>query len=144
MRTRILIFGFLGALFAFAGRALAQGDEIVANLAGGRVIIHVANDAIIFGAIDQPLEAKSVPPRVAEIDLTPPNGRFPQLPNLFAWTTTSPAFTLPILIVIARREPAKPTWSRLALDILKSCDRSSASFTIRSTCSPTSRFSRSL
>lgn len=70
MRTRILIFGFLGALFAFAGRALAQGDEIVANLAGGRVIIHVARDAIIFGAIDQPLEAKSVPPRVAEIDLT--------------------------------------------------------------------------
>jgi hypothetical protein len=70
MRTRILIFGVLGALFAFAGRALAQGDEIVANLAGGRVIIHVANDAIIFGAIDQPLEAKSVPPRVAEIDLT--------------------------------------------------------------------------
>ena len=70
MRTRILIFGFLGALFAFAGRAFAQGDEIVANLAGGRVIIHAARDAIIFGAIDQPLEAKSVPPRVAEIDLT--------------------------------------------------------------------------
>jgi hypothetical protein len=70
MRRLILIFGFLGALSAFAGRALAQGDEIVANLAGGRVIIHVARDAIIFGAIDQPLEAKSVPPRVAEIDVT--------------------------------------------------------------------------
>ncbi len=40
----------------------------MANLAGGRVIIHVARDAIIFGAIDQPLEAKSVPPRVAEMD----------------------------------------------------------------------------
>jgi hypothetical protein len=45
----------------------AQEDEIVANLAGGRVIIHVANDGIVFGAIDHPLEAKSVPPRVAAI-----------------------------------------------------------------------------
>src|ERR1700675_1841278 len=46
----------------------AQEDEIVANLAGGRAIIHVANDAIIFAAIDHPLESKSVPPRVAAID----------------------------------------------------------------------------
>jgi len=45
----------------------AQEDEIVANLAGGRVLIHVTRDAIIFGAIDHPLEAKSVPPRVAVI-----------------------------------------------------------------------------
>ena len=47
--------------------ASAQEDEIVANLAGGRVIIHVTRDAILFGAIDHPLEAKSVPPRVANI-----------------------------------------------------------------------------
>jgi hypothetical protein len=46
----------------------AQEDEIVANLAGGRAIIHVANDAIIFAAIDHPLESKSVPPRMAAID----------------------------------------------------------------------------
>ena len=46
----------------------AQEDEIVANLAGGRAIIHVANDAIVFAAIDHPLESKSVPPRVATID----------------------------------------------------------------------------
>jgi hypothetical protein len=46
----------------------AQEDEIVANLAGGRAIIHVANDAIVFAAIDHPLESKSVPPRVAAID----------------------------------------------------------------------------
>ena len=69
MRRLILIFGFFGALFAFADRAFAQGDEIVANLAGGRVIIHVTRDGIVFGAIDQPLEAKSVPPRVAEMDM---------------------------------------------------------------------------
>lgn len=51
-----------------AASARAQEDEIVANLAGGRAIIHVANDAIIFAAIDHPLESKSVPPRVAAID----------------------------------------------------------------------------
>ena len=46
----------------------AQEDEIVANLAGGRAIILVANDAILLSAIDHPLESKSVPPRVAAID----------------------------------------------------------------------------
>jgi hypothetical protein len=62
---------FLLPLFAALTLAVtpvsAQEDEIVANLAGGRVIIHVARDAIIFAAIDHPLEAKSVPPRVATI-----------------------------------------------------------------------------
>lgn len=49
---------------------LAQGreDEIVANLAGGRVIVHVAKDTIIFAAIDQPVEPNSIPPRVAGVD----------------------------------------------------------------------------
>jgi len=47
--------------------ASAQEDEIVANLAGGRVIIHVTRDGIVFGVIDHPVEAKSVPPRVAAI-----------------------------------------------------------------------------
>ncbi len=66
-------------LIFFACVALAQiasaqererGDEIVANLAGGRVIIHVARDKIIFAAIDQPVEANSVPPRVMSLDST--------------------------------------------------------------------------
>jgi hypothetical protein len=47
---------------------LAQDEEIVASLAGGRAIIHVANDAIVFAAIDHSLESNSVPPRVAAID----------------------------------------------------------------------------
>ncbi|HXJ03910.1 MAG TPA: hypothetical protein VNH65_02360 [Candidatus Acidoferrum sp.] len=42
----------------------------MANLAGGRVIIHVARDKIIFAAIDQPVEANSVPPRVMSLDST--------------------------------------------------------------------------
>jgi len=45
-----------------------HGDEIVANLAGGRVIVHVARDEIVFAAIDQPVEANSVPPRVLSVD----------------------------------------------------------------------------
>jgi hypothetical protein len=58
----------LGTLLLAANPAFAQEDEIVANLAGGRVIIQVARDTIIFAAIDHPVETKSVPPRVAEID----------------------------------------------------------------------------
>ena len=45
-----------------------RGDEMVANLAGGRVIIHVARDKIVFAAIDQPVEPNSIPPRVLSID----------------------------------------------------------------------------
>lgn len=44
--------------------------EIVANLAGGRVIVQVSHDAIAFAAIDQPLELKSAPPRVVDLDST--------------------------------------------------------------------------
>lgn len=43
-------------------------DEIVANLAGGRVIVHVARDSIIFAAVDSPIEAHSIPPRVMDLD----------------------------------------------------------------------------
>jgi hypothetical protein len=58
----------LAAMFLVGLPARAQVDEIVANLSGGRVVVHVARDSIIFGAISQPLEAKSVPPRVASMD----------------------------------------------------------------------------
>jgi hypothetical protein len=53
---------------AFA--APGDDDEIVANLAGGRVIVHVTNDRIVLAAIDQPLEIKSVPPRLMDLDAT--------------------------------------------------------------------------
>lgn len=45
-------------------------DEIVANLAGGRVIIHVAKEVILFAAINQPVERNSIPPRVMDLDAT--------------------------------------------------------------------------
>ena len=64
MRGLLLV----GVIFLAAVPAWAQEDEIVANLSGGRVFVHVARGSIIFGAISQALEAKSVPPRVASID----------------------------------------------------------------------------
>src|SRR5215469_7703957 len=53
---------------ALPARAQDREDEIVANLAGGRVIVHVARDTIIFAAIDEPVEPHSIPPRVVGID----------------------------------------------------------------------------
>ncbi|SRR6266436_1434173 len=65
-------FFFFLVCMAIAQVSLAQererGDEIVANLAGGRVIIHVARDKIVFAAIDQAVEPNSIPPRVLSID----------------------------------------------------------------------------
>jgi hypothetical protein len=45
-------------------------DEIVADLAGGQVIVHVTRDNIVFAAIDQPIEVNSIPPRVMDLDST--------------------------------------------------------------------------
>ena len=64
---------FAGILCTFPFGTLAQDqheDEIIANLAGGRAIVHVAKDAIIFAAIDQPVERNSIPPRVMNLDAT--------------------------------------------------------------------------
>jgi hypothetical protein len=55
-----------------AARAQQQQleNEIVANLAGGRVIVHVSREQITFAVIDQPLEVNSAPPRVLSLDST--------------------------------------------------------------------------
>jgi hypothetical protein len=63
----ILLLPFAAFLSA-SGFAPGHEDEIVANLAGGRVIIHVARDVILFAAIDQPVERNSIPPRVMNLD----------------------------------------------------------------------------
>jgi hypothetical protein len=64
------ILGFALLLCAFAAASLAQGreEEIVANLAAGRVIVHVASEGIVFATIEQSAEADSVAPRVISID----------------------------------------------------------------------------
>jgi hypothetical protein len=62
---------FLGNCSAAAAQSQDTEKEIVANLAGGRVIVHVTKDnVIVFAAIDHPVEAGSVPPRVADLDST--------------------------------------------------------------------------
>jgi hypothetical protein len=45
-------------------------NEVVANLAGGRVIVHVSRDLISFAVIDHPVETNSQPPRVMSLDGT--------------------------------------------------------------------------
>lgn len=80
-RPRIAALASLIAVFGMAagsqsisaaspqGRDDVHENEIVANLAGGRVIVHVARDNnIVFAAIDQPLESGAPPPRVMDLD----------------------------------------------------------------------------
>lgn len=56
-----------------APRALAQnpsaatGEEIVANLAAGRVVIAVGKDAIVIGTLEDPVEPQTHPPIPAAI-----------------------------------------------------------------------------
>jgi hypothetical protein len=65
--TLALVCLYVGA----AAQTQAPEDEIVANLAGGRVLVHVARDGdIVFAAINEPVEAGGVPPRVLELDST--------------------------------------------------------------------------
>jgi hypothetical protein len=45
----------------------AREDEIVANLASGRVIIDVAHDGMVVGTVGQPFEAGSIPPRFVDV-----------------------------------------------------------------------------
>src|SRR5229473_5127319 len=72
LAQKIFLPVFAAALLLSGASASAQDrqreDEIVANLAGGRVIVHVARESIIFAAIDQPIEANSIPPRVMDLD----------------------------------------------------------------------------
>src|SRR5262245_6911045 len=68
---RILIASIAIALCFSALTAAAQDtdDEIVATLAGGRVIVHATRENIIFIAVNEPIEeAGSVPPRVVSLD----------------------------------------------------------------------------
>jgi len=63
-----LLPALLFLALAVPARAQDREDEIIANLAGGRVIVHVAKEAILFAAIDHAVEPNSIPPRVAGVD----------------------------------------------------------------------------
>jgi hypothetical protein len=67
-RWHPLLAALLTVFLASSGVAQGHEDEIVANLAGGRVIVFVAKDVILFAAIDQPVEKNSIPPRVMNLD----------------------------------------------------------------------------
>src|SRR5215813_8743997 len=57
------------AIFSLSAAAQDRDDEIVATLAGGRVIVHATRENIIFIAVNEPLEETgSVPPRVVSLD----------------------------------------------------------------------------
>jgi hypothetical protein len=73
--SRPLLLGVFVAALIIPSVAPAQSqqreDEIVASLAGGRVIVQVAkDDVMIVAAIDQPVESNSVPPRLMQLDGT--------------------------------------------------------------------------
>src|SRR5260221_11512505 len=66
-----LVVASAGLYQRAAAQRQAPEDAIVANLAGGRVIVHVArDDNIIFAAINEPVEAGGVPPPAVELDST--------------------------------------------------------------------------
>jgi hypothetical protein len=69
-RSLFLLFAAPSFLsFTANGQSQDREDEIVANLAGGRVIVHVARDGnIVFAAINEPVETGGVPPRVLDLD----------------------------------------------------------------------------
>jgi hypothetical protein len=62
---------FLGAGFCAppaVAQSRSQDNEIVTSLTGGRVILHFAKEAILFAAVDQPMEQGAPPPRVVDVD----------------------------------------------------------------------------
>src|SRR5437764_4540101 len=69
-RTVNRLFALLILALGVTAAAVPQDkdDEIVATLAGGRVIVHATRESVSFVAIDEPIEAGSPPPRVMSLD----------------------------------------------------------------------------
>ena len=76
--SRKAIYGASAAMLFWAGGtpshaapqagASDRDEEIVAGLAAGRVVVHVAKDTVVFAAINEPIEQGAVPPRVVDLD----------------------------------------------------------------------------
>lgn len=68
IRRSIIFACLIAGLSTSAPRAAAQAtsdspqEEVVANLAAGRVVIAVCKDAILVGTIENPIEAQTHPP----------------------------------------------------------------------------------
>src|SRR5215510_11039844 len=66
---RLAMAAALLATLSLTAAAQDRDDEIVATLAGGRVIVHATRENLIFIAVNEPIEeAGSVPPRVVSLD----------------------------------------------------------------------------
>src|SRR5713226_9617608 len=69
------LLAFSAFLFVFVlqlagptnGFAQENEQEVVANLAAGRVVIYVARDGIVVSAVEQRVEANSCPPAVVSL-----------------------------------------------------------------------------
>jgi hypothetical protein len=61
-----LLFAVL--LPSFAQQPQSTGQEVVANLAAGRVLITIVKDAILIATVENPIEAETRPPAPVEID----------------------------------------------------------------------------
>lgn len=106
---------------AFPRRAQAQSldreDEIVASLAGGRVIVHVAaDDTIVLAAINQPFEPGGPPPRVMNLD----SGHVAVLLGASEWRV--PAAPQPVrldrgLARISRQDPRYESYEGAEADL---------------------------
>ena len=62
--TFFLLLGF----FAQTAHAQDKDDEIVATLAGGRVIVHGTREDLTFAVINEPIENGDVTPRIVSLD----------------------------------------------------------------------------
>src|SRR5229473_4064342 len=62
------ILSLLSCLFCLCAFPVRAQEEIVANLAAGRVVIDVARDGIVIGAVEQRIEADSRPPLIFPIN----------------------------------------------------------------------------
>ena len=65
------VYALTRSAHASAPQVQETEGEIVANLAGGRVIVHVAkDDLVLFATIDHPIETGAPPPRILSLDNT--------------------------------------------------------------------------
>src|SRR5690349_10609709 len=65
-----LLIVLMCGLMCAVPRAKAQDrdDEIVATLAGGRVIVHGTREDLTFAVINEPIENGNITPRVVSLD----------------------------------------------------------------------------
>lgn len=69
LTSALLLLAIVGSPSRASAQQTTQtaGQEIVANLAAGRVVIAVVKDAIVIGTVENPIEAETHPPTPVEM-----------------------------------------------------------------------------